>query len=165
MHIRTEQASDLQAIRDIVHAAFAEHPYSAHNEERIVDALRAADALCVSLVAVEGGGAIGYVACSSVTIDGRDCGWYGLGPVAVRPDRQRSGCGSALMLASIEQLRRVGAAGIVLLGEPAYYQRFGFRAHCELVFPGARASHFLSLPLRGEVPAGTVSYHSAFFVQ
>lgn len=164
MQIRPEQNNDHDSIREIIRAAFATHAHSLHNEERIVDALRTAGALTLSLVAVDRQEVIGYVACSRVTIDDRPSNWHGLGPIAVRPDKQNAHVGSALMRASIEHLKDSGADGIVLLGDPAYYQRFGFKACGELSLPGVPPSHFMCLPLRGEAPAGTVGYHSAFQV-
>jgi putative acetyltransferase len=65
--------------------------------------------------------------------------------------------------ASIAQLAANNAGGIVLLGEPDYYQRFGFAAHAQLRLPGVPASHFLCLSLSDPVPAGEVAYHAAFF--
>lgn len=162
--IRSELPEDLETIHDIVRSAFATHPHSLHNEHRIVDGLRAANALAVSLVAVSDSRLVGYIACSPVSIGGRSCGWFGLGPVAVSPDVQNNGIGAALMRTSIEQLRRATAAGIVLLGEPDYYGRFGFVARPELILSGAPARYFLSLPLGGCVPHGAVTYHSSFEV-
>src|SRR5690606_20299677 len=109
-------------------AAFAGVPYASGTEPAIIAALRAAGALRLSLVAAEGQELLGHVAFSPVIIGGRDRGWLGLGPLSVRPDRQRRGIGSALVRTGLERLRRDGAGGCVLLGDPAYYRRFGFRA-------------------------------------
>jgi putative acetyltransferase len=162
MHIRCEQVSDYDSIRDIILAAFADRPHSQHNEQNIVATLRAAKALSVSLVAIDGDEIVGHVACSPVSIDGKSRHWFGLGPVAVRPDRQDQRVGSSLIRAAIEQLKASKADGIVLLGAPAYYQRFGFTARSELKLPGAPASHFLCLTLESDIASGVVSYHAAF---
>jgi len=83
MEIRPEQPSDIATIRQITKAAFAPMEYGSQTEAEIIDALRKANALKISLVAVDGGAVIGHVAFSPVTIDGGDYGWYGLGPVSV----------------------------------------------------------------------------------
>lgn len=85
----------------------------------IVDALRAAKALTLSLVAEEDGQVLGHVAFSPVQIGGEDKGWYGLGPVSVSPDRQGEGIGGKLIREGLALLRAAGAKGCVLLGIPA----------------------------------------------
>ena len=162
IRLRSEQTQDADSIRAVIRAAFATHPLSLHNEERIVDALRDAGVLAVSIVATSDDHVVGHIACSPVVIDDQDCGWYGLGPVAVRPDMQRSGIGAMLVRASITELTQRGAEGIVLLGDLEYYERFGFKQQSRLVLPGAPANHFLSLSLQGGNPSGTVTYHAAF---
>ncbi len=164
MQIRPEQPSHCAAIRKVIAAAFATHPHSNHKEQDIVDALRSAHALTVSLVAIKDEQVIGHIACSQVAINGQFDEWYGLGPVAVAPNHQNKGTGAALIRASIELLTARSANGIVLLGEPAYYERFGFSAAHSLSLPGAPASHFLCLPLRKGVADGVVTYHAAFSV-
>ena len=67
------------------------------------------------------------------------------------------------MRAALDQLRTLGAAGCVVLGDPAYYGRFGFRAEPSLVFPGVPAEYFQALILRGALPNGTVTYHPGFY--
>ncbi|MEC4630073.1 N-acetyltransferase, partial [Bacillus safensis] len=85
---------------------------------------------------------LGHVAVSPVTVSDGSTGWYGLGPISVLPARQGQGIGAALMRAAIDALRQQGARGCVLLGEPAYYGRFGFRAEPGLVLPGVPAEYF-----------------------
>jgi putative acetyltransferase len=161
MNIRPEHHSDCDSIHRLLIAAFADHPHSQHNEQTIVAVLRAANALAVSLVA-DDDGIVGYIACSPVSINGSTGKWFGLGPVAVQPDRQGKSIGAALVRASIEQLKSANAEGIVLLGEPHYYQRFGFAARPELQLSGVPASHFLALVLHGPIAQGVVTYHPAF---
>jgi putative acetyltransferase len=161
MLVRPEHSNDRHAIRQVIRLAFKKHPYSQNNEQDIVDALRSAQALTLALVA-EDDGIVGYIACSPVLIDRQPSHWFGLGPVAVRPDKQGKGIGATLVRASIEQLNAINAEGIVLLGEPSYYQRFGFTARAELRLLGVPASHFLSLPLRDRPASGVVTYHPAF---
>jgi putative acetyltransferase len=80
----------------------------------------------------------------------------------VQPKRQSNGIGAALVRACIAHLVAANAGGIVLLGEPEYYQRFGFTPHAKLLLPGVPESHFLCLALSEPIPAGLVAYHSAF---
>lgn len=163
LHIRTETTGDVEVVRDVVTQAFAGVEHSDGSEPAIVDALREAGALTVSLVAEQDGEVTGHVAVSPVSIGGTTAGWYGIGPVAVRPDRQGRGIGSLLMAHVLDTLRGAGAAGAVLLGEPEFYNRFGFRRITGLVYPGAPAEYFLALPLiDAPPPTGEVSYHAAF---
>ncbi|WP_380875537.1 GCN5 family N-acetyltransferase [Sphingomonas sp. DBB INV C78] len=162
MIIRQEQARDRDAIARVTAGAFAAVEHSDQTEPAIIAALREAGALTLSLVAVEGGEIVGHVAFSAVTIDGADKGWFGLGPVSVRPDRQGGGIGSALIRAGLDELRERGAAGCVLLGEPDYYRRFGFEQDAALRYEGAPAEYFMRLVLAGPAATGRVDYHPAF---
>jgi putative acetyltransferase len=119
--IRPERPTDAAGIRAVHQAAFATHA-----EADLVDALRATGRLAVSLVATDAvGRVIGHVALSPVTVDGRDCGGLGLAPLAVLPAHQRRGVGGRLVRAALAAAG--GAAFVVVLGDPAYYARFGFR--------------------------------------
>jgi len=160
--IRDEQAKDADAIHVVTEAAFAGHPHSDGSEPGVVAGLRAASALTLSLVAEEAGAVVGHVAFSPVTIDGRDLGWLGLGPISILPERQGQGIGSGLIREGLDQLAGRGVRGIVLLGEPGFYARFGFACSAGLVLPGVPASYFMALALQGDVPEGEVSYHPAF---
>jgi putative acetyltransferase len=132
-------------------------------EANIVDGLRAAGALVLSLVAiVDGDELAGHVAFSSVRIGRESLDWFGMGPVAVWPERQRRGVGSKLVEAGLDRMRNGGAQGVVVLGDPAYYGRFGFRAYDDLRYPGPPPSHFMALSFGSAVPSGIVEYHSAF---
>lgn len=166
MPIRLEQPGDADAIRALTTEAFATAPHSSGTEAAIVDGLRAAGALTLSLVAVEddekSGKILGHVAFSPVTIDGAERGWFGLGPVSVKPGRQRGGIGSGLIREGLRRLREMGAAGCVLLGDPGYYGRFGFANDPALVLKGVPPEYFMRLGFGAEQPAGTVRYHAAF---
>lgn len=164
--IRAERPGDEDAIRSITDQAFATAAHSSGTESRIVDALRQAGALTISLVAVADHATalqlIGHIALSPVSLsDGTD-GWYGLGPVSVLPAQQQNGVGSALVRAALQNLRATGAAGCVLLGDPGYYARFGFRAIDSLVLPGVPAKYFQAISFSTTTPTATVSYHAAF---
>lgn len=163
--IRLEQSSDIAEIRNVVTAAFIPVPYSDGTEPAIVDMLRETNALTLSLVAENDDTILGHIAFSAVTIDGKTCGWFGLGPVAVLPDHQTKGIGSALINTGLAQLKELGAKGCVLLGNPAYYERFGFRVHSGLHFADAPAEYFLALPFTDDVPNGDVVYHKAFYIK
>ena len=166
MRIRPETPADHAAIREINIAAFADHPFSRQTEHLIVEVLRAAGALTLSLVAEDGDGVVvGHIAFSAAPIDNHDQGWQLLGPVAVLPALQQRGIGKALVQAGLEALRGLGAQGCVLVGDPGYYTRLGFRQAVSLVYPGVPPEVVLCSPLAGGEPAGTVGHHPAFDVQ
>lgn len=166
MIIRTEQAEDRQAIFSLIEAAFRTHPFSHQTEHKLVDALRDDNALLVSLVALEDGEVMGHIAFSDVLIDGKDCGWVGMGPVAARINRQRQGIGSALVRAGLEAVRKLGKRGCVLAGDPAFYLRFGFKPDALLTLEGVPPQYFLALAFEGEtVPSGAVAFHKAFGIE
>ncbi|HUO91620.1 MAG TPA: N-acetyltransferase [Rhizomicrobium sp.] len=160
--IRNEKPHDSGAIRSITTAAFAAAEHSSGSEAAIVDALRDAGALTISLVAVESREIIGHVAFSPVTIDTRSGGWFGLGPVSVRPDRQGKGVGKALIESGLAQLKAKGADGCVVLGDPRYYSRFGFASDPKLRYGDAPVEYFQRLVFEGPPPAGQVAYHASF---
>ena len=164
LKIRSEQPGDHAAIDTLLRAAFADHPHSRQTEHLLVQALREEGALSLALVAEEAGEVVGYLAASPVTLDGADIGWLGLGPLAGLPARQKDGIGAALAQACLEQLRAEGIAGCVLVGDPAYYSRFGFVADDTLVFPGIPAPYCQCLRLTPQAQAvrGEVAYHPAF---
>ena len=132
MEIRQECSKDVDAIRDLITFAFKDAPHSSQTEAAIVDALRKERALTLSLVAIEDGVLVGHVAFSPVTINGETNGWYGLGPIAVRPERQRRGIGRVLIQEGLDHLRKMNGGGCVVLGDPAYYSRFGFMSNAQL---------------------------------
>jgi putative acetyltransferase len=87
----------------------------------------------------------------------------GLDLIVVTPARQRSGIGQALVHAGLARLKSTTAAGCVVLGDPAFYTRFGFEARPQLTFAGAPPEYFLSLPFGLAVPTGMVEYHPSFY--
>ncbi|MGH6964479.1 MAG: GNAT family N-acetyltransferase [Phenylobacterium sp.] len=162
MQIRLERPEDAATIRALTDAAFKGMPFSNQTEAKVIDALRAAGALTLSLVATEGGEIVGHVAFSPVRINGEAGDWYGLGPVSVWPDRQRKGIGQAQIREGLQRLRSLGAGGCVLLGDPAYYRRFGFERDPELYDVDAPPGAFQRLSLNGSRPTGEVRFHPAF---
>jgi putative acetyltransferase len=157
MIIRSETPADYAAIRSIVTEAFA-----GEIEADLIDALRADGDSVISLVAEEGEGIAGHVLFSRMDAPFRA---LGLGPVAVLPARQRSGIGAALIRAGIEEARRQGWQGVFVLGDPAYYKRFGFDPALAVGFDCVYAGPYLmALPLGETLPAeaGRVTYAPAF---
>jgi putative acetyltransferase len=162
--IRPEQPSDWQAVAKVNRSAF-ESPL----EAELVDGLRKRAAPWVSLVAELDGAVVGHILFTPVSLmDHEGLNLMGLGPMAVAPIHQRQGIGSLLVRAGLEQCRAMGVGGVVVLGHPQYYPRFGFRPaarhgiNCQYDAP---ADAFMLLEL---VPGylggacGTIRYHPAF---
>lgn len=160
--IRQERPGDEPAIRSVTEAAFADHPHSQGTEPAIIDALRADGDLPVSLVAEADSVILGHVAFSPAHLSGNEAGWYTLGPVAVVPERQGQGIGRALIEAGLRQMRESGAQGVVVLGDPDLYARFGFRRGTALHITGSLAGYFQVLPFGSTIPASTVEFAPAF---
>jgi putative acetyltransferase len=160
--IRPELVGDVKAIETLTVAAFLNAPHASHTEQRIVSELRRTGKLALSLVAEANGAIVGHVALSPVDISDGSPNWYGLGPISVAPLWQRQGVGSALMHEALRTLKERQAAGCVLLGEPEYYTRFGFRADSNLLLKGVPGEYFLALAFNSAPSRGTVTYHDAF---
>ena len=128
MLIRPEQPSDDAAIRAVHASAFPTEV-----EAQLVDALRAAGRLVVSLVADDGGRVVAHVAFSPVTLSAAPEATDGIGlaPVGVLPDLQRSGIGGQVVRAGLAACAEAGFAYVVVLGDPEYYHRFGFHRASE----------------------------------
>lgn len=161
--IRREAEEDITAIRRLVFNSYADSMRAAPNEDLAVEALRDADVLSVSLVAIVIPDVVGYIAASPVKITDGTGGWYGLGPVAVDPAHRHAGIGRALMDAALTALREGGAGGVVSLGDSEFYRRFGFHTIDGLHYPNAPEGHLLARNLGdSSVPQGAVTYHPAF---
>ena len=160
--IRSERAGDEPEITALITKAFVTAPHSSGTEAKIVEGLRAAGALAVSLVAEREGRIVGHIAFSPVSVASGEMGWFGLGPVAVLPECQRTGFGASLIESGLAKLRQIGAKGCVVLGEPEYYGRFGFRADKALSFPGPPPEYFQALRFADDSAHGEVRYHRAF---
>jgi putative acetyltransferase len=165
MIIRNEIKSDIEAIDVVTRAAFKNHPHSEHTEQFVVRALRAAGVLTVSLVAEYDAAVIGHIAFSPVTISDGSHNWYGLGPVSVLPQFQKQGIGTSLIHAGLPLLKSLGAKGCVLLGEPAYYARFGFKNFPDLILENVPQEYFLALLFDDNKAQGFVVYHQGFSAQ
>lgn len=163
MLIREEQESDRAAVFAINAAAF-----STDAEARLVDALRARAHPTVSLVAEDEGIIVGHIMFSPVTLrEHPDRFLMGLAPMAVLPERQHCGIGSALVRAGLERCAALDAGAVVVLGHPDYYPKFGF---VPSVGFGVVSTYdvppevFMALELTpGSLDGGgTVAYHAAF---
>jgi len=163
MIIRNETALDIEAITEVTIAAFRTLPISNHTEQFIINALRAADALTISLVAETEGRIVGHIAFSPVTISDGSSGWHGLGPISVLPGYQKQGIGKSLVNKGLSMLKELGGQGCVLVGDPNYYKRFGFRNIPDLVHEGIPQEVFLALPFTERVPHGIVVFHEGFW--
>jgi len=121
--IRSDTPADHSAIR-----ALHERAFGRPAEARLVDALRAAKKLIVSLVGIHQERLVGHIAFSPVTVTDAPKGLraVGLAPMSVLPEFQNRGIGSRLVREGLEACRRQGEAVVVVLGHATYYPRFGF---------------------------------------
>lgn len=124
-HIRAETPVDSQAIDHVVRAAFGQD-----DEMRLVQALRDGGHNLLSLVAEKNGEIIGQLLFTRLPIEGDKQTWnaVALAPLAVLPQFQRQGVGTALMKAGLQRLRELGETIVIVLGHKHYYPRFGFVA-------------------------------------
>lgn len=159
--IRPEQTADISAISILTKRAFQTVEHSSHTEHFIVDALRQAQQLTLSLVAIHANNIVGHIAISPVSISTGLHHWYGLGPLSVHPQHQQHGIGSALVQHALQQLKSLNASGCVVLGDPDYYAKFGFRATA-LQLADVPAQYFQALCFDDSVPTGMVTYAEAF---
>jgi putative acetyltransferase len=161
VNVRPERAEDAVAIRDILLAAF---PDTA--EADLVERLRRDGDLTLALVAENSGRIDGYAAFPKLTVEdaGGIHGAAGLAPIAVRPDWQRLGIGGTLIREGHRLLFAQGCSLVFVLGDPAYYVRFGFERETAATFGSIYAGpHFMALRLSARAPrAGTVRYPAAF---
>jgi len=160
MLIRNEADGDIAAIGRLVTEALLMLAQATGTEAGIVEKLRAEGALSLSLVADEEGEVIGYLAASAARIGTQD-GWGLIGPLVVSPSRHRQGVGTALMAEALRRLRAT-SQGAALVGDPAYYGRFGFRAFPGLGVAGCPPEVVLALPFNGIEPRGELIHHPAF---
>ena len=160
--IRDEPESDAAVITQVTVAAFETMEISNHTEQFIIEALRSARALTLSLVAEVDGRVVGHIAFSPVAISDGTQNWYGLGPVSVLPEYQRRGIGKALIQEGLSRLRKLSAKGCCLVGHPDYYRKFGFKNISGFVYEGVPEEVFLSLSFDDHIPQGSVTFHEGF---
>jgi putative acetyltransferase len=161
--IRRESMADRDAIRSLTGRAFSGLSFSDGSEPRIIGALREANALVLSLVAVLGDQIVGHVAFSEVGPP-EQCGWFALGPVSVDPPLQRRGVGSQLIESGLRTLREQDAKGCVLIGDHRYYHRFGFVVAPAFAPPQYPSQHFQIVRFGDSLPDCPVTFHPAFSV-
>ena len=164
MRVRPETEADRVAVRAVNEAAF-ETPAEAD----LVEALRGSGVSLVSLVAEADGEIIGHILLSPVSLnDHANLNLMGLGPMAVVPDRQRKGVGSALVRQGLVCCKDLGARAVFVVGHPEYYPRFGFAPasrhalRCEYDVP---EDVFMVAELEAGAlngAHGVVRYHDAF---
>lgn len=160
--IRDETPADTAAITEVTIEAFKTLEVSAQTEHFIIEALRSAGALSLSLVAELDGRVVGHIAFSPLTLSDGSGNWFGLGPVSVRPEYQRRGIGKALVEEGLSRMRAMGAKGCCLVGHPEYYLKFGFENVADLVLEGVPAEFFFALSFDGHYPQAVVTFHEGF---
>ncbi|WP_182417398.1 GNAT family N-acetyltransferase [Bartonella sp. HY038] len=167
--IRQEVKTDIEVIRQITREAFENNQHSNGTEGAIIDALRATNQLSLSLVALIRNEIsmqdeiVGHIAFSPVTIENEFLKWYGLGPVSVAPSKQRLGVGSALIGVGLNHLKEyLGAKGCVVVGDPDYYKRFGFKQCMDLKYEGISPEYFMQIAFNADTLIGRVDYHDSF---
>ena len=160
--IREENNTDYNAISEVTIAAFEKMEISNHTEQFIIEALRSAKALSVSLVAEVDGRVVGHIAFCPVTMSDGTKDWYGLGPVSVHPDFQRKGIGKALIREGLLRLKDLRAKGCCLVGHPQYYRQLGFENMEGLIHEGVPPEVFFVLSFDGNIPRGHVMFHEGF---
>ena len=163
--MRAEGPADLRRVLTIQRDAFGRE-----DEARLVERLRESASPALSLVAESDAGVVGHVFLSPVTIEGApgapSCA--GLAPLAVAPDAQARGAGSALVREALRACPELGWRAVFLLGDPGYYARFGFRLcaprglryESEAFDRGFQAIELVPRTLDG--CRGLVRYHEAF---
>jgi putative acetyltransferase len=158
MRIRDETPADIPLIYKVHAAAFP-----AEDEARLVDSLRADGDLVVSVVAEIGDEIVGHVGFSRMQAPFRA---LGLAPVGVLPEYQERGFGGAIIRAGLERTKVLSWEGVFVLGDPAYYERFGFSCALAAGFSSKYAgAHFMALALNGNTlpqMQGDVAYAAAF---
>jgi putative acetyltransferase len=163
MHVRAEESADIPQVHALNRAAF-----ESATEAVLVDALRP-EPRVISLVAEDAGRIVGHIMFSPVRLSGaEDVRAMGLAPMAVVPERQRAGIGSALVGDGLERCRRHGVEAVFVVGHPEYYPRFGFRLAssfgitCEFEVPDEAFMALELTPGALRERTGQVFFHEAF---
>lgn len=166
--IRPARAEDAGAIDAVIRAAFTGSGHGYQGEAELVRMLEADGDALVSLVAEAGGAVAGHVLFSRMDVeaDGAALSAAGLAPVSVAPERQGRGIGAALIRAGLDALRAQGAAISFVLGNEAYYPRFGYSPDLAARFASPFAGpHFMAMMLDSDAPwplGGRADYAPAF---
>lgn len=166
IEIRPERNEDAPAIWHVTELAFRGKPYAGGNEQDLIDNLRNAGLLLLSLVAIDDGELVGQISFSQAALDNDNedsKAWYALGPVSVTPTRQGEGIGAALIEEGLARLTDIGARGCILTGNPNYYQKFGFELSADNVPVNERPEYFMVKVLDGEKPSGRFAFDPTFY--
>lgn len=164
MIIRREETSDRSGVYSVHSAAFQRL-----DEANLVDVLREEAESVLSLVAEDDGDIVGHIMFSPVMLTSHpDCKVMGLGPMAVFPERQRTGIGSLLVATGVKECQKIGIGAVVVLGHSEYYPRFGFlpasryALNCEYDVPDEVFMAVELIPGYLRSISGTAVYHDAF---
>lgn len=160
--IRDEKASDEAAIYNLTACAFADMPYSDGREPDIINALRQAEDLHVSLVLEKDDKIIGHIAFSPVKISGQTGLWYGLGPVSIDAECRRQGYAKMLIAEGLSRIREKGAKGAVLIGNPDVYGGSGFVSTGSLTYGELDTAYVQQHVFDGETISGDITYAPGF---
>jgi putative acetyltransferase len=164
VQIRLEKEEDRAAVQALNESAF-----ETEAEANLVAALREQAEPVISLVAEAGGTIVGHIMFSPVALTGHPgLNIMGLAPMAVLPEHQQKGIGSALVRKGLQQCKKLGFGAVVVLGHPEYYPRFGFVPSTQF---GIRSEYdvpedvFMVKELQPDYlgsATGTIKYHDAF---
>lgn len=162
LSVRHEIPQDIDDIRELNQLAFG-----GEDEANLVDRLRDDGDIIASLTALAAGRLVGHALFSRLPIerDGESLAAAALAPMCVHPEHQDQGIGSMLVMRGITILRKRDIAAIIVVGAPAYYERFGFRA--ELAAPiesPYQGDNFMALEItKGCLAAGGHARYPAAF--
>ncbi len=160
--IRPENNQDIDDIFQLTQAAFENIPLSSKTEQFIINELRVRGELSISLVATTDKEVIGHLAVTPVTLSTGEKNWYEIGPISVHPAYQKRGIGSKLINAALQQLRAEEAQGCVVLGDPSFYQKFGFKSYPNFYLPDVPIGYFQAISFTSIIPTASVKYSPAF---
>ena len=161
--IRPETHADYFAIRSITEQAFRNVPYAGGDEQKIIERLRFANALTLSLVATIDNELVGHIAFSPAIAGDSSGPWFTLGPLSVLPEYQCKGIGAQLIERGLEEISKLGPLGCILTGNPFYYSRFGFEVTPQNAPETVPGEYFLIKLFESVKPTGKFRFHRAFY--
>ena len=159
LNIRQEKPGDEVAIVEVTRAAFNINACADGTDHALAGKLREVGSLVLSLVATQGKNIIGHVALSPAKVGEVKC--LCLRPVAVHPNYQKIGIGSALVNHAVAVSGIYGRGGVVLMGDPNFYGRLGFVAEVGPTFCG-KTSKYLQINGFDNTPVGDAVFHPVF---
>lgn len=169
--IRAEKTTDIEPINQLILLAFANHPHQDPNlgvtEHLIVQNLRQSAALTISLVAEYQAQIIAHVAFSPIQVNHQKSNYHVMAPVSVLPEFQNCGVGTQLIKNGLIKLQQFNSDGCVVLGDPEYYQRFGFHHNHKFSAKGAPKPYFMAQSFTDHHHlnnAAEITFHEAFTI-